>query len=133
MFSKKVIGIQSLAYTSLVRPILEYESAYWDPCRGQINTLDRVQKKVAQFTNHTKDSDWETLAQCRTIARLCALFIAYYGEQAWKTIRDRLRRPSYLSWTDHVRKIRDKKQITDIRKYSFVRPLKTGTNYLQKR
>jgi hypothetical protein len=48
------------AYTSLVRRILKYGSACWDPCReGQINALERVQKKGAQFTNHTKDSDWE--------------------------------------------------------------------------
>jgi len=48
---------------SLVCPVLEYGAACWDPCReGQINALDRVQTKAAQFANHTKDSDWETLA-----------------------------------------------------------------------
>jgi hypothetical protein len=110
-----------LAYTSLVRPILEYGSACWDPCReGKINALDRVQKKAAQFTNHSEDSDWEILAQRRTIARVCALFKAYSGERAWKAIRDRLRRPYYLSRVDHVRKIRDRKQRTDIWKYFFV-------------
>jgi hypothetical protein len=73
---------KGLAYTSLVRPILDYGSACWDPCReGQINALDRVEKKAAQFTNHTKNSDWETLAQRRTIASLCALFKAYSGER----------------------------------------------------
>ena len=62
---------KSLAYMSLVHPILEYGSACWDPCRGgQINALDQVQKKAAQFTNHTKDSEWETLVQRRTIVRL---------------------------------------------------------------
>jgi len=67
-----------------------------------------------------------------TIACLCALFKAYCG--AWEAIRDRLRRPYYLSRVDRVRKIRDKKQRTDIGKYSLqIRPLKTGTNYLQKR
>ena len=30
--------------------------------------------KAVQFADHTKDSDWETLAQRRTIARLYALF-----------------------------------------------------------
>jgi len=121
---------RSLAYTSLVSPILEYGSSCWDPCReGQIIMSDRVQNKAAQFTNHTKDSDWETLAQRRTIARLCALFKAYSGERTWKAIPDRLRRPYYLSRVDHVRKIRDRKQRTDIGKYTFVnRTIKTGTN-----
>jgi hypothetical protein len=37
--------MKSLAYTSLVRPILEYGAACWDPYREcQINALDRVQK-----------------------------------------------------------------------------------------
>jgi len=55
--------------------------------------LDRVLKKDAQFTNHTKDSDWETLAQRRTITRWCELFKAFFGERAWKATRDRLWRP----------------------------------------
>jgi len=61
----------------MLRHYIEYGSAWWDPCReGQINALDRVQKKAAQFTNHTKDSVWETLAQRRTIALSCTLFKA---------------------------------------------------------
>jgi len=81
-----------------------------------------------------KDSDCETLAQRRTIARLCALFKPYSEERAWKGKRGRLRKPYYVSRVDHVRKIRDRKQRLDIGKYSFVnRAIKTGTNYLQKR
>ena len=81
-----------------------------------------------------RDSDWETLAERRTIARLCALFKAYSGEGAWKAIRDRLRRAYCLSRVDHVRKIRDRKQRMDIGKYTFVnRTIKTGTKWLQKR
>ena len=91
-----------------MRPVLEYRSACWDPCRGQINELDRAQQTAAQFTNHTQDSDWETLAQRRTIARLCALLHSVNSERAWKTTRDRLRRAYYLSRVDHVRKIRDR-------------------------
>ena len=34
---------------------------------GQINALDSVQKKAAKFANHTNDSVWGTLAQCRKI------------------------------------------------------------------
>ena len=112
---------KSSAYTSLVRPVFEYGSACGDLCRkGQINALDQVQKKAVQFTNHMKDSDWETLAKCRMIACLCALFKVYSGEWAWKAIRKRLRRPYYLSRVDHIRKIRDRKQRMDVGKYSFV-------------
>jgi len=90
MFKKGNRNRKSLAYTSFVRPVLEYDSACWGPCRGQINALDREQKEAAQFTYHTKDSEWETLAQRWTIARLCALFTVYCGERAWKAMRGRL-------------------------------------------
>jgi hypothetical protein len=111
--------------------ILEYGFACWDPCReGLINALDRVQKKVAEFTNYTNDSDWETLAQRRTIERLYALFEACSEEWAWKAKRDRLRRPYYMSRADHVRKIRDRKQRMDIGKYSFVNRTITYWNQL---
>jgi hypothetical protein len=54
---------KSLAYTTPVRPILEYGAACWDPYReGQIYVLDRVQKKAAKFAYHMSESNWETLA-----------------------------------------------------------------------
>jgi hypothetical protein len=93
-----------------------------------MNALDRVQKKAAQFTNHTKDSDLETLAQRRTTACLCALSKPYCG--TWKATRDKLRRLYYLSRSDHVRKIRDRKQRADIGKYSFVNRTVKNRNQL---
>ena len=46
---------KSLAYRSLVRPILKYGAACWDPYReGQISALDNVQKKAAKFAYNTK-------------------------------------------------------------------------------
>jgi hypothetical protein len=48
-----------LAYTSLMRPILEYGVVCWDPyMEGQINALDLVQKKVAKFAHHRNESNW---------------------------------------------------------------------------
>jgi len=112
---------KSLAYMSLVRPILEYGTACWDPYReGQISTLDRVQKKAAKFAHHTNSWNWETLASPRKLSRICALFKAYSGERAWKVIGDKLQRSHYLSRVDHERKIRSRRQRTDIGKYSFV-------------
>ena len=122
---------KSLAYTSLVRPILEYGAACWDPYREcQISALDRVQNKAAKFAHHSGGSDWESLAQRRKIARMCALYKAYTGERAWKAIGDRLQAPSYLSRVDHYWKIRARKQRTDIGKYSFVNRTITDWNKL---
>jgi len=112
---------KSLAYMSLVRPILEYGAACWELYReGQISALDRVQKKAAIFAHHKNSPNWENLASRRKLSRMCALFKAYCGEQAWKAIGDRLQRPHYLSRVDHERKIRSRRQRTDIGKYSFV-------------
>ena len=110
-----------LAYTSLRRPIFKYGASCWDPYREvQIKASDRVQKKAAEFANHTNDLDWETLAQSRKIACICALFIAYTREWALKSTRDRLRGLCYLSRDDRDCKIRVRKQRPDIGKYSFV-------------
>jgi hypothetical protein len=112
VLKKGTSNTKSLAYyTSLVRPILEYEAAFWDPyMEGQISALDRVQRKAAKLAHHRNDSKRETLAQDRKIARICALFKAYTGERAWKAIGDRLQRPCYLSRVDHNRKIRSRKK-----------------------
>jgi len=121
----------SLAYTSLVRLILEYGAACWDPYREcQINALYRVQNKAAKFAHHSVGSGWESLAQGRKIARMCALYKAYIGERAWKAIGDMLQAPSYLSRVDHYWKIRARKQRTDIGKCSFVHRSITDWNKL---
>jgi len=108
---------KSLAYMSPVRPTLEYEAACWDPYReGQIIALDRVQKKKVKFAYHTNSSNRETLASRRKLSRTCALFKAHSGERACKAIGDRLQRSHYLSRVDHERKIRSRRQRTDIGK-----------------
>jgi len=60
------------------------------------------------------------MSQHRKISRICAFFKAYSGERAWKAIGDRLQRTNYLSRVDHERKIRNRRQSTDIGNYSFV-------------
>jgi len=70
--------MKSLAYTSLVYPILEYGAACWDPYREcQLSALDHVQNEAAKFAHHLGCSDWESLAQRRKTARMHALYKAY--------------------------------------------------------
>jgi len=86
-----------------------------------VRALDRVQKKKeAKFAHHKNSPNWETLVSRRKLSRICVFFKAYYGERAWKPIGDRLERPHYLSRVDHERKIKSRRQRTDIGKYSFV-------------
>ena len=84
------------------------------------SALDRVQNKAAKFAHHSGGADWESLAQHRKIARMCALHKAYNGDRAWMAIGDRLQAPSYLSRVDDHWKIRARKQRTDIGKYSLL-------------
>jgi len=92
--------------------------------------LDRVQNKSAKFAHHSGGSEWVSWAQCRKIARMCALYKAYPGDRAWKVIGLRLQAPSYLSRVNHYWKIRARKQRTDIGKYSFVNKSITDWNKL---
>jgi len=60
----------------------------WNQYReGQVSALNREQKKAAKFANNINESGWETLAQRRLIARICALFKAYIGEGLGKQRR----------------------------------------------
>jgi hypothetical protein len=85
---------------------------------------------MAKSAHHMGGLDWESLAQHRKIARMCALFKAYTDKRAWKAIWDRLEAPSYLSRVDHNWKIRARKQRKDVGKYSFVNRTITDWNQL---
>jgi hypothetical protein len=114
-------SIKSLAYTTLVHPILEYGAVCCNPYRDvQIQALNLVQKIVTKFAYNTNKSNWESLTQHRKISHVCPLFKAYAVELAWKAIGDRLKQPNYLSRVDHKWKIRKKDQRMDIGKYSVV-------------
>jgi len=66
-----------LLYAALARLILDYGAVCWDPYRkGQVRASNRVQKRVAEFAYNINELIWETLAQRRIIARICAILKA---------------------------------------------------------
>ncbi len=83
--------VKKLAYTSLVRPLLEYASSSWDVySKSNINSIESVQRRAARFIK----SDYsyltsvsgliaqlglETLADRRKVNRLCVLHKALNG------------------------------------------------------
>jgi hypothetical protein len=119
-----------LTYTALVRPLLEYGAVCWNPYRGQVCALNRLQKRAAEFANNINESGWETLAQRKLIARICDLFKGDTRRWAWKAVGNRLLKLCYLSRDDHIRKIRTRKQRPDVGIYSFVnRTIKSWNQY----
>jgi hypothetical protein len=71
-----------------------------------------VQNKAAKFAQQRNDFYSEILAH----RRKCTWGNGYGRPY----ISDTLQNPSYLSWVDHDRKIRNVKQKADVGNYSFV-------------
>ena len=47
-----------LAYTALLRPMLEYRAVCWDPYKeGQVSALNRFQNRAAKFSNNLSRDD----------------------------------------------------------------------------
>jgi len=83
--------IKSLAYFSLVRPLLEYSSPVWDPyTQIKIDQIEMVQRRAARYvtnryhntssvTNMLDHLGWRSLALRRTDARLCLMYKIVHG------------------------------------------------------
>jgi len=82
---------KSKAYTSLVRPHVEYAAAAWDPhLNKDVMTLQKVQNRAARFVTKTYnltasvsklnyDLGWPSLEGRRKIARLAEFYKIYKG------------------------------------------------------
>ena len=87
--------VKSAAYTTMVRPRLEYSSTVWDlHLNRDIHNLEQVQCRAARFvnrnyteptpacvTNMVQNLGWESLQHRRYINRLAMLFIVQ--DPAW--------------------------------------------------
>ena len=108
-FNTQFAQIKSRAYTTLVRPMLEYSSAAWDPYRKyQVNCLEMVQRRAARFVTRTQGTDegcvtralnhlqWPTLESRRKVARLSLLHKTLHGKAS-------VAMPSYVTHKPDLR------------------------------
>ncbi len=90
---------------------------------GQIKSLEKVQKHAAKFVRR-RFKFWiyivGTLEKRREKSRLCALFKAIGVIGRWGEVGARLSKPTYFARNDHGFKIRQRKQRTDVGKFSFI-------------
>ena len=115
-------GIESPWGARFSAPVQTGPGAHTASCTIGTGSFPGVKRGrgVTKFANNINEFGWETVAQRRLIARICAIFKTHTGRWAWKAIGNRLLKPCYLSWGHHIRKIRTRKQRTDVGKYSFV-------------
>ena len=131
--------VKEKAYTTLIRPILEYGAGIWDPHKkGQIKSLEAVQRKAARrvsgkvkwrkwensemvpesVTQMIEKLGWVSLQERRRVSRLCNLYRAMSGHEAWQSPADRLLKPTYYGRKDHKYKVRPRAARTDVGLYS---------------
>ena len=122
--------VKSKLYLSLVRPLMEYAVAAWDPyTQRNINALEKVQRRAARFAfrDYSRDSSvnqmltelqWPLLADRRENHRLSFMFKATRGLISialnnYITIAGRTTRHKHNLHFDHLY------ARTDVYKYSF--------------
>ena len=80
--------VKAAAYSTIVRPSVEYASTVWDPTKqAKIKAIEQVQKRAARFVNNNYTDrtpgcvtkmvtslKWESLEDRRKQNRLCMLF-----------------------------------------------------------
>jgi len=86
--------VKTLAYTSLIRPHLEFASATWDPYTAHdINQLDKVQRHAARFVKNdyrrttsvsglVRDLGWQSLEDRRKNSHLPLFYKGLHGLSA---------------------------------------------------
>ena len=84
-------SVKEAAYTTFIRPTVEYASSAWDPhTQRNVKKLEQIQRSSARFV--TKDYDksssvstmlqalnWTSLQDRRTLSRLCMMYKIRFG------------------------------------------------------
>jgi ribonucleases P/MRP protein subunit RPP40 len=154
------IQIKEKAYLTMIRPMMEYAAAVWDPYRiGEIKDIEKVQRMAARRVTGrmrrrkkvindkgelkevlerpsliVKELGWKKLEWRRKADRLCSFFRVLKGRGGWKELHTKIRMESlrYGCRGSHERKVVVKGARKDIGKYSFMNRTGREWNLLEK-
>jgi hypothetical protein len=132
------IEMRQKAYTTLVRPIIEYTSTVADPHKQcDIKEMEAVQRRAARralgiyrrrdeegnyfsVTEMVKSLGWDTLQTRRKVDRLCGMYRAYNKFPGWSEITDKLVKNDRPNRGGHDSRLIEKGSRTDVGKFSFI-------------
>ena len=123
-------GVREMAYSTLVRPQLEYAAAVWDPhTKGKTQQVEKVQRRAARWVSGNYErlasvSDmiatlgWRSLEQRWADAGLCLFYKIIHGLVA-VTLPDYIEPNTRISWYCHFMTFRQLQTPTEYYKHSF--------------
>jgi hypothetical protein len=126
------VEVKQMAYQSIVRPVIEYASIAWSPHqqnhKDMLEKVNRraVRKVLSKYgarhspTEMLQDLGWKTMEERRKTARLTAIYKILSGEEAWKSLEERLGRATFQGRGSHPFKISQIGYNTNIGKGSFL-------------
>jgi hypothetical protein len=135
--------VKSVAYLTMVRPMLEYGCMAWDPhLVKDIKELEKVQRRAARRVNgkwriwhqdevteeYTYDSvtdmvrqlGWEQLSERRRMVRLGIMHKIDRGNVGWSEMGNRISKGTYVGRRDHSRKYEYRGNRKNVGGFSFV-------------
>ena len=123
-------GVREMAYSTLVRPQLEYAAAVWDPhTKGKTQQVEKVQRRAARWVSGNYErlasvSDmiatlgWRSLEQRWADAGLCLFYKIIHGLVA-VTLPDYIEPNTRISRYCHSMTFRQLQTSTEYYKHSF--------------
>ena len=140
------VDTKNHAYKTLLRPLLEYGCAVWDPHKAKdVTALEKVQGMVARrVTGRTRkwvtgrnangkiqktwenpremvsELGWDSLESRRKVSRLCNMFRARAGAPGWSELNSRLKLREYHGRTGSGGLLHEPYANKNCGKFSFV-------------
>jgi hypothetical protein len=148
-------AVKERAYSTMIRPILQYASSAWDPHLSRdVRELEKVQKRAARrvcgvyrnfvydevinkyeypsVTKMVQELGWLPLVSRRQVSRLVNFHRVVHGQMGWASVLG-VSRGVYHGRGDHTLKVERVGSKRDVGKYSLLPIKRVGSGTLSLR